>query len=209
MAEAPNFQTEMRLLLRERALNAAREVVCTEGWGAVNMSRIAKDVGISRPVLYKEIGTRQALADALIERELGTFLSGIVDTLAEHPADPITGMTRAAEYTLHTGADNTLLKAVLSGRHSGDMTLLPALVTEPEPVLGRAIAALTVAMRDRYELATMSDGNLESLVEILVRLTLSHLFQPVGPIDRAVAQVELVITQVFTGLRGQVSAQRG
>jgi AcrR family transcriptional regulator len=200
VAEAPNFQSEMRLLLRERALDAAREVVCTEGWGAVNMSRIAKDVGISRPVLYKEIGTRQALADALIERELGDFLRGIVDTLAQHPDDPITGMTRAAEYTLRTGADNTLLKAVLSGRHSSDTTLLPALVTEPEPVLGRAVAALIAAMRERYDLPALTDADLESLVEILVRLTLSHLFQPIGPIDRAVTQITLVITRVFTGM---------
>ena len=199
MAEAPNFQAEMRLLLRERALDAARDVVCTEGWGAVNMSRIAKDVGISRPVLYKEIGTRQALADALIERELGAFLSGIVDTLAEHPDDPVTGMARAAAYTLRTGADNTLLKAVLSGRHTGDTTLLPALVTEPEPVLGRAVAALTTAMRDRYELPTLSGDDLETMIEILVRLTLSHLFQPVGPIDRATDQIELVISRVFAG----------
>ncbi|WP_067892786.1 TetR/AcrR family transcriptional regulator [Nocardia vaccinii] len=200
MADAPNFQSEMRLLLRERALDAARDVVCTEGWGAVNMSRIAKDVGISRPVLYKELGTRQALADALIERELGAFLRGIVDTLAEHPADPITGMTRAAEYTLRTGADNTLLKAVLSGRHSGDTTLLPALVTEPEPVLGRALTALIAAMRERYDLPALSDDDLTTLIEILVRLTLSHLFQPIGPIDHAVSQVALVITQVFTGM---------
>ncbi len=200
VADAPNFQSEMRLLLRERALDAARDVVCTEGWGAVNMSRIAKDVGISRPVLYKELGTRQALADALIERELGAFLRGIVDTLAEHPADPITGMTRAAEYTLRTGADNTLLKAVLSGRHSGDTTLLPALVTEPEPVLGRALTALIAAMRERYDLPALSDDDLTTLIEILVRLTLSHLFQPIGPIDHAVSQVALVITQVFTGM---------
>lgn len=200
VAEAPNFQSEMRLLLRDRALDAAREVVCTEGWGAVNMSRIAKDVGISRPVLYKEIGTRQALADALIERELGAFLRGIVDTVAEHPDDPVAGMTRAAEYTLRTGADNTLLKAVLSGRHSSDTTLLPALMTEPEPVLGRAIAALVAAMRERYEVPTLSDDDLNSLIEILARLTLSHLFQPIGPIDHAVAQIALVITQVFTGM---------
>ncbi|MEU8896103.1 TetR family transcriptional regulator [Nocardia sp. NPDC048505] len=200
MAQAPNFQTEMRQLLRERALDAAREVVCTEGWGAVNMSRLAKDVGISRPVLYKEIGTRQELADALIERELTTFIAGIIATLSEHPDDPGAGMTRAAEYTLRTGADNVLLKAVLSGRHTGDTTLLPALMTEPEPVLGRAIAALVPAMRASYDLPDLSDANLATLAEILVRFTLSHLFQPVGPLDRAVAQIELVVTRVYAAL---------
>ncbi|MFD6453157.1 TetR/AcrR family transcriptional regulator, partial [Nocardia sp. NPDC060220] len=100
MAEPPNFQAEMRQLLRDRMIDAARTMVVSEGWGAVNMSRVAKEVGISRPVLYKEIGTKQALADALIERETGIYLTGIAETLARHPADPLAGMTAAAEYTL-------------------------------------------------------------------------------------------------------------
>lgn len=191
-----NFQTEVRALLRERILDAARVIVCTEGWGAVNMSRVAKDVGVSRPVLYKEIGTRQALADVLIERELSTFLSGIAETLTAHE-DPIEGMTAAAEYVLRTGADNVLLKAVLSGRHTGDTTLLPALMTEPEPVLGRAIVALTVMFRDRYPDIEIADAALASNLEIFARLCLSHLFQPLGAIDSAVAQIGLVIRSVF------------
>ncbi|WP_410872984.1 TetR family transcriptional regulator [Nocardia sp. A7] len=197
MAEPPNFQAEMRQLLRDRMIDAARTMVVTEGWGAVNMSRVAKEVGISRPVLYKEIGTKQALADALIERETGVYLAGITETLAEHPADPISGMTAAAEYTLRTAGDNTLIKAVLSARQDGDTALLPALVSDPEPVLGRAVAALTATVRERYEFATLTDDELTSVVEIMVRLTLSHLFQPTGSVDRAVAQIGAVLSGVM------------
>ncbi|MFF5035035.1 TetR family transcriptional regulator [Nocardia salmonicida] len=197
MAEPPNFQAEMRQLLRDRMIDAARTMVVTEGWGAVNMSRVAKEVGISRPVLYKEIGTKQALADALIERETGIYLTGIAETLAEHPADPLAGMTAAAEYTLRTAGDNTLIKAVLSARQDGDTALLPALVSDPEPVLGRAVAALTATVREQYEFAAMTDDELISIVEIMVRLTLSHLFQPTGSTDRAVAQIGAVLSGVM------------
>ncbi|MFI1234894.1 TetR family transcriptional regulator [Nocardia salmonicida] len=197
MAEPPNFQAEMRQLLRDRMIDAARTMVVTEGWGAVNMSRVAKEVGISRPVLYKEIGTKQALADALIERETGIYLTGIAETLAEHPADALAGMTAAAEYTLRTAGDNTLIKAVLSARQDGDTALLPALVSDPEPVLGRAVAALTATVREQYEFAAMTDDELISIVEIMVRLTLSHLFQPTGSADRAVAQIGAVLSGVM------------
>ncbi|MGV9482528.1 TetR family transcriptional regulator [Gordonia aichiensis] len=197
MAESPNFHAEMRLLLRDRMLDAARTMVVTEGWGAVNMSRVAKEVGISRPVLYKEIGTKQALADALIERELGVYLAGIAETLAEHPTDPIAGMTAAADYALRNAGDNTLIKAVLAARTDGDTALLPALMSDPEPVLGRAVATLTGTVRQSYRLDELSDDELTSFVEIMVRLTLSHLFQPTGSVDRAVAQIGAVLAGVL------------
>ncbi|MEV6218529.1 TetR family transcriptional regulator [Nocardia sp. NPDC051833] len=197
MAESPNFHAEMRLLLRDRMLDAARTMVVTEGWGAVNMSRVAKEVGISRPVLYKEIGTKQALADALIERELGVYLAGIAETLADHPTDPIAGMTAAADYALRNAGDNTLIKAVLAARTDGDTALLPALMSDPEPVLGRAVATLTGTVRQHYRLDELSDDELTSFVEIMVRLTLSHLFQPTGSVDRAVAQIGAVLAGVL------------
>lgn len=200
MAEAPNFQAEMRQLLRDRMIDAARTMVVSEGWGAVNMSRVAKEVGISRPVLYKEIGTKQALADALIERETGMYLTGVAEMLAHHPADPLAGMTAAAEYTLRTAGDNTLIKAVLSARQDGDTALLPALVSDPEPVLGRAVAALSGTVREQYEFASLTDDELTSVVEIMVRLTLSHLFQPTGSVDRAVAQIGTVLSGVMPAL---------
>ncbi|MEV6772374.1 TetR family transcriptional regulator [Nocardia sp. NPDC051030] len=197
MAEAPNFQTEMRQLLRERVLDTARRIVVTEGWGAVNMSRVAKEVGVSRPVLYKEIGARQDLADVVIRNEVDMFLMGIAESLAAHPDDALAGMTAAVEYTLRTGADNTLLKAVLSGRSADDTALLPSIMTETEPVLGRAIAALTAAGRAQYGFDGVSDTELGSMIETLVRLALSHLFQPIGPIERAVEQINRVLVGTF------------
>ncbi|WP_067824512.1 TetR family transcriptional regulator [Nocardia inohanensis] len=197
MADTPNFQTEMRQLLRERIIDNARRVVITEGWGAVNMSRLAKEVGVSRPVMYKEFANKHDLAEVVIRQELDMFLIGIGETLAAHPTDAAAGMIAAVDYTLRTGADNTLIKAVLAGRTGADTTLLPVLMTEPEPVLGRAIDAVVVALRAQYGFAAVTDLQLEAVSETLVRLALSHLFQPIGPIERAVDQIETVIRGVL------------
>ncbi|GAB2531321.1 TetR/AcrR family transcriptional regulator [Nocardia heshunensis] len=206
VVEAPNFQNEMRQLLRERIVDAGRRIVVTEGWGAVNMSRLAKEVGVSRPVLYKEFGNKHELAEVVIRQEVDTFLGGVAESLAAHPADAVAGFTAAVEFTLRTGADNTLLKAVLAGRSATDTALLPVLMTETEPVLGRAISALTAAIRAQYGLAELDDAGLASMTEVLVRLALSHLFQPTGPVDRAVEQIRLVISATFGAALGSISA---
>ncbi|WP_249359181.1 TetR/AcrR family transcriptional regulator [Nocardia cyriacigeorgica] len=208
MAEAPNFHSEMRQLLRARVIDTARHLVCTEGWGAVNMSRVAKEVGVSRPVLYKEIGTKHDLADAVIGNELDTFLAGITDTIAAHPDDVLAALTAAVDFTLRTAADNTLLKAVLAGRSSADTSLLPTLMTEPEPVLGRAATTLTAVVRTQYGLPALTDDELGSRVEAVVRLALSHLFQPTGPIERAVTQITLVIDAIFGPAAGEAAPAR-
>ncbi|WP_328290548.1 TetR family transcriptional regulator [Nocardia aurantiaca] len=197
MVEAPSFQTEMRQLLRGRIVEAGRRIVITEGWGAVNMSRLAKEVGVSRPVLYKEFANKHELAEVVIRQEVDEFLVGIAESLAAYPSDVAAGMTQAVEFTLRTGADNTLLKAVLAGRSATDTTLLPVLMTETEPVLGRAITAVSAAIRTQYGLNGMDDDELTSMTEVLVRLALSHLFQPTGPIDRAVGQIHRVIVGAF------------
>ncbi|RBO84216.1 TetR family transcriptional regulator [Nocardia puris] len=197
VSETPNFHARMRSLLRERIIETARDVVSTEGWGAVNMSRLAKDVGVSRPVLYKEVGTKQELADLVIRSEVETFLVGIDDSLAAHPDDPVAGVIAAAGYALRAAADNTLIKAVLAGRSEADTALLPTLMTDPEPVLGRALAALTTAVRTRYGLTELSDEDLSARVESVVRLTLSHLFQPLGSVERALEQISVVVVSVL------------
>lgn len=197
MAAAPNFQTEMRQLLRERVIETARRLVVTEGWGGVNMSRVAKEVGVSRPVLYKEFGSKQDLADVVIRQEVDGFLIGVAASLAAHADDLVAGLNAAVEFTLRTGADNTLLKAVLSGRSEADTSLLPTIMTEPEPVLGRAVGAVTAAVRAQYGVESLSDDELAARTEILVRLALSHLFQPIGLIERALDQIGLVIVSIF------------
>ena len=172
-------------------------MVCAEGWGAVNMSRIADEVVISRPVLYKEFGPKRSLGEALVTRETETFLGGVVARLHAHPDDPVAGLSAATEFAVRSSQDNTLITAILAGGHGADAELLPLLTTDPQPVLARAVALLGAAVRAQYILPALDDAELESTIEIVVRITLSYMLQPLGPPDRGAAQIRRVIAGLF------------
>jgi hypothetical protein len=88
-------------------------------------------------------------------------------------------------------ADNPLLKAVLSAAHGGTQDLLPLLAVQAEPVLERALDAVLQEARARY--AGLGLTRLPDLIEIVVRLTLSHLMQPSGPVEQAAGQAAWVV----------------
>ncbi|NMO02669.1 TetR/AcrR family transcriptional regulator [Gordonia sp. TBRC 11910] len=179
----------MRIVLRDRILDEARDLVVGEGWNAVNMSQVARRVGVSRPALYNEIGTKHELATALIERETDRFLAGNAAALAAHPDDIVEGLAAAAEFTLRTGQTNELLRTILAGEPEELLSLVTA---DSEPVLGRAIDAVGRLLRAQYG-SRLDDTLTATLDEVFVRLTVSHLMQPRGEVTVAVAQVRAVV----------------
>ena len=196
MPESRGFYTQMRAVLRERLLDAAAALICADGWSAVTMARVADEVGVSRQSVYKEIGSKTALGEAVIARETERVLDGVIGRLREHGTDAAAGIPAAADYVLRTGAGNPLIKAILVGAAGGD-ELLPLLAGRPDPVLGRAIAVVRAEARARYGGLPLTAGTIDRVSEIVVRLTLSHLMQPTGPIDEAVAQVRALVQAVL------------
>lgn len=184
----PNFQAEVRRLLRDRALDAARELVVDQGWDAVNMSLIAKRVGVSRTALYKELGAKADLATALIQRDADRYLDAVTAAIAAAETT-VAGLGAGARAALIHGADNTLLKSILAGVPGAGDDLLPLLTTDPDAVLGRAIDAVRAAIDERPGGTAVDDAT----VEVFVRLTVSHLLAPRGTVDEAAAQIERTV----------------
>src|ERR1700726_1370971 len=106
MTESRGFYTQMRDVLRERLLDAAAALICADGWNAVTMARVADAVGVSRQSVYKEIGSKTALGEAVVTRETDRVLAGVIGQLRAHGADAASGIPAAAEYVLRTGARN-------------------------------------------------------------------------------------------------------
>ncbi len=185
----PSFQTEVKQLLRDRALDAARALVVDRGWDAVNMSLIAKQVGVSRTALYKELGAKQDLATALIQRDADRYLDVVAAAIAAADST-VAGLGAGARAALVHGAENTLLKSILAGVPGAGDDLLPLLTTDPETVLGRAIAAVRAALDGRADGAGPDAAADDAVVEVFVRLTVSHLLAPRGTVDEAAAQIE-------------------
>ncbi|WP_214367808.1 TetR family transcriptional regulator [Pseudonocardia sp. H11422] len=197
------FHARVRSLLRDQLLDAATEITCDRGWDAVTMSRVATRVGVSRQSIYNEIGSKDALAEAIITRETDRFLTGVAERLAAHPGDLPAGLSAAVEYTLREAADNPLIKAIVSAAHGAADDLLPLLAVRPEPVLERAVAAIAEQVRVLHPDLHITDANgadaLVSLVEVFVRLTLSHLVQPSAPIEYAVGQIRWIMDTALHG----------
>ncbi|TNC26541.1 TetR family transcriptional regulator [Amycolatopsis alkalitolerans] len=181
--------------LRERILDAGVELICTEGWDKVTMSQLAQRVGVSRQMVYKEIGARGILARAIVTRHADRFLAHVAEHMRAHGADIAGGIGAAAGYVLHTAADDPLIRAILSAAHGSGQDLLPLLAIEPGPVLERAMGTVLGESHALYDDLGLS--RLPELVEIVVRLTLSHLIQPSGPVEQAVAQVDRVVREAL------------
>jgi AcrR family transcriptional regulator len=209
MSEAPNFQAEVRQLLRDRVLDAAYALVCAEGWRAVNMSHIATTVGISRQVLYKEFGAKQALGEALVQRETDRFIAGVISAMRAHPDDVAAGLAAGAAFTLRAGADDALVKASMARARDAEVGLTPLLIAGPKPIWGGAMDAIVAAVRELYDLPSPIDRQLNWIVEVDVRLTFSHMWQPMSAIDDAVQQIYTTLRALFEAAANHSNAQEG
>jgi AcrR family transcriptional regulator len=209
MSEAPNFQAEVRQLLRDRVLDAAYTLVCAEGWQAVNMSRIAATVGISRQVLYKEFGAKQALGEALVQRETDRFITGVISAMRGHPDDVVAGLAAGAAFTLRAAADDALVNASMARARDAEVGLTPLLTTGPKPIWAGAMDAIVAAVREFYDLPSSVDRQLNWIVEVDVRLTFSHMWQPMSTIDDAVQQIYATLRALFEAAANHEHAQEG
>ncbi|KJR08287.1 TetR family transcriptional regulator [Gordonia sihwensis] len=192
MGESRTFHSEVRPLLRNRILDTVGDLVIDQGWSSVNMSRVAREVGISRAGLYNEMGTRRDLAAALVAREADRFLTGVTDAISAHAPDLVEGLAAAAAATLTTGEQNRLLLSVVSeGSRARENELLSLVAVDSETVLGRAMEA--VAEQSRAVAPGLRDEDRATLVEVYVRLTVSHLLQPRGDHGAAVDQIRSTV----------------
>lgn len=174
---APAFYDELRALRLERVLDASVAIITEEGWDRLSMTKVAQRSGVPRQSLHKEVGTKSALGEAVVHREVERFLAGVREGIAAHPDSIEDGLTDAARFALEYGETNAVLKAILRPGH--DPELLELLTVRPEAVLTQALDAVSEALGDASE----------AMVDSMVRLTLSHLLQPTVSIDEAVDRI--------------------
>ncbi|MCH9720513.1 MAG: TetR/AcrR family transcriptional regulator [Actinomycetia bacterium] len=167
-----------RARLRELALDAARDVVLDRGWAAVRMGAIATTVGVSRQSLHGEFGTKDELGGALVMRETEEFFAEMQNQLADHPGDVAGGVFAAAQYMLTAARDNPLLQTILTQTpaNGGDVSLLPLLTTQGEPLIESAVEIFIGWVADQQPSAGPDDVRL--MVESVVRLGLSNILTP-------------------------------
>ena len=123
---------------RDRIIAATIDMTARSGWPAVTMARIADAVGVSRQTIYNEVGSKQALAEAMVLDELTRFLAVVNDAFDRHPDDPVDAIRAATRGVLERARDNMLLRAIVSTTHGAESDLLPLLTTRADSLLATA-----------------------------------------------------------------------
>lgn len=178
MAEA-SPRTAFRREVREQVMAVAAEQLQHDGWDQVRIGAIAKSVGVSRPTIYAEFGSKDGLAQALVEAETERFLSAIVAVLVEHSHKPVRGVEKAIELTFAEADNSAIVRSILTagtGDARGNESLLLLITTRGAPVMAQAQAQL-------YEwFSQHSPGSsrreLTEAIDTLARLLISHLLVP-------------------------------
>jgi AcrR family transcriptional regulator len=173
--------------IRDRLVASAIELTVERGWSALTMAKLADRVGVSRQTVYNELGAKPQLAEAMVMRELEAFLAHVDEAFRSEPDDLVAAIREAARRALALAGDSPLLHAVLSSSQGAESDLLPLLTTHSAPVLavaGQMIRAHVTAYP--ADTANLPDDRLESLIDMVVRLVISHVMQPAAtPEDTA------------------------
>ncbi len=183
---------------RPRIIAAAIELTARAGWTAVTMARLADAVGVSRQTVYNEIGSKPALAEAMVLDELGRFLAVVEAAFEPHPDDLAAAIHDAALGVLELAQDNTLLHAIVSATHGAGTDLLPLLTTHSDSLLTTARTVLTGLVAPyRVPGLPLSERELAVAIDVVVRVVLSHVMQPSDRPERTAADIAWLAGRVL------------
>lgn len=180
---------------RERLLTAAAGFTAEHGWSALTMAKLADLVGVSRQTVYNEIGGKPQLAEAMVMRELELFLGKVEAAFADNPADLVAAIRAAAVSVLELADTDPLLHAVLSSTQGADSDLLPLLTTHSEMLLTAAGEVVGEHVR-AYDVPLPPD-RLQVLIDMVIRLVLSHVMQPSGTPEETAATIAWISAKVL------------
>ncbi|MBS7543437.1 TetR/AcrR family transcriptional regulator [Ancylobacter oerskovii] len=102
-------------LLGERILDGARAVFCERGVTNGSLDEIAARLGISKHTLYRRHANKEALLQAVVERDIGRFRQALcAASEAAAPAGPVEVIRQVALHYVEIGASRAYAGFYLS-----------------------------------------------------------------------------------------------
>lgn len=187
--------TQQTMALRERIIEAASDLTIEHGWTAVTMSELGARVGVSKQTIHHEVGPKSELAESLVLWEVGHFLQAVNAGFDAHPDDVVEASREAIRRVLERAAVNPLLRAALTVSRGGDSGLLPLLTTDSASLA--AAAAVVIEMRLGEYDHGLDPLMLGALVDMLVRLVVSHVIRPSAPPEESSEVIAWIVAQVM------------
>jgi AcrR family transcriptional regulator len=196
--DARPYRVAVRSMLRDRLLDAAEAAFADDGWRKLTMAKVADRAGVSRQTVYNEFGTKHALAEHLVLRELEAFLDVVAQRFTAE-SEFGAAISAAVDGALVTARKNALLRAVLESSHSGDTELLP-IILQSRDLVDRATEFLFELVRAGYPGFPLGDDRLMVALESVVRLILSHISSPTHPDEQTVADITWAVETMIAGV---------
>ncbi len=182
---------------RDRLLAAAARFTAEHGWGELTMAKLADLVGVSRQTVYNELGGKPQLAEAMVLHELEMFLELVDSAFRDNPSDLVRAIEAAAYQVLELARTDPLLHAILSSSQGADSELLPLLTTNSEPLLG--VAGQMIREHVSTYAVRLDEQRLEVLIDMVVRLVLSHVMQPTAEPAQTAETIAWIAERVLAG----------
>lgn len=171
--------------MRDAVLDAARELAVARGWAKVRMEDVAAAAGVSRRTVYNEFGNRDGLGEAVIRREMDTFMADIRRVLDEQGDDVRAAVEAGVLFALKEASANPLVRSVLASR-PGD-SLLPYLTTNAEMILRSSMEVIEGYVQEH--LPSLPTDRRDWGAEVLARLVLSNIVLPRAPADEVAREL--------------------
>jgi AcrR family transcriptional regulator len=169
------YPTAARTLLRDTVIAAVDDLVRSRGWSATTMSDVAAAVGVSRQTLYNEFGSRPALVEAYVAREIETLVAQVTEAVRANAGDAHRALRTAFGLFLQLASDEPVVQLIVRDADDGELGLHRLLTG-----LGQTLASERLAhlIPEVWPQVSAADGRL--LAESLVRLAISHALMPTG-----------------------------
>jgi AcrR family transcriptional regulator len=157
--------------VRECLLDAAAALLVERGYRAVRMQDVAAAAGVSRQTLYNEFGSRQALVEAYVAREIENLIAEVTKEVLANADDAHRALRIAFTLFLKLASDEPVVQLITSNADGGE---LHQLLTG----LGRAVASERIAHLIPQVWPQVGADDARLLAESLVRLAISHALLP-------------------------------
>ncbi len=152
-------------------ITAVDDLVRARGWSATTMSDVAAAAGVSRQTLYNEFGSRAALVEAYIAREIDVLVGQAADAVRANADDAHRALRLAFAMFLKLASDEPVVQIIVSNAEEGELHRL--LTGLGQTLAGERIATL---IPEVWPQVGAEDARL--VAETLVRLAISHALLP-------------------------------
>lgn len=184
-----------RTLLRDTIVAAVDALVRSRGWSATTMSDVATAAGVSRQTVYNEFGSRQALVEAYVLREIEALIAGVEDAVRASHQDAHAAIHAAFGLFLKLASDEPLVQVIVAGAEGGELIRLLT-------GLGRQVAIDRIGrlIVQVWPQVSVSDARL--LAESMARLAISHALLPTSDPEDTAADVTRMISPFIDQILG-------